>query len=429
MISDTDKEIMLETHRKNKDVLKIPRRPKWDATTSACELQTKEKEEFLEWRRNLAMAQETEGFTMTPYEKNLEFWRQLWRVVERSDVVVQIVDARNPLLFRCEDLELYVKEVSQDKMNMILINKADFLTDEQRRIWAKYFDDAGMMVAFFSATLSAEETLEERRLLNEEALSVDEKVEEKESDNDENDDDDDDDGETDDLSDTSDEQWTDVSASIISISEYESADDASIINDESDSSTPKVENDTENNELIKNSPEILNREKLLALFKKIHNGKTNFTEGITTIGLVGYPNVGKSSTINSLLMDKKVSVSATPGKTKHFQTLYVDEELMLCDCPGLVMPSFVCTKAEMVLHGILPIDQLRDHVPSVTLVGSLIPRHIIEDTYGIMFPLPIEGEQPDRPPTAEEILNTYGCTYRKFLLFLNQKIRFNIFIF
>lgn len=34
---------------------------------------------------------------------------------------------------------------------------------------------------------------------------------------------------------------------------------------------------------------------------------------------VGYPNVGKSSTINAILMTKKVSVSATPGKTKHFQ--------------------------------------------------------------------------------------------------------------
>ena len=37
---------------------------------------------------------------VTPYEKNLEFWRQLWRVIERSDVVIQIVDSRHPLLFR-----------------------------------------------------------------------------------------------------------------------------------------------------------------------------------------------------------------------------------------------------------------------------------------------------------------------------------------
>lgn len=40
-----------------------------------------------------------------------------------------------------------------------------------------------------------------------------------------------------------------------------------------------------------------------------------------TIGLVGYPNVGKSSTINALMGEKKVAVASTPGKTKHFQVL------------------------------------------------------------------------------------------------------------
>ncbi len=35
--------------------------------------------------------------------KNLsEFWRQLWRVIERSDLVIQIVDSRNILLFRSQ---------------------------------------------------------------------------------------------------------------------------------------------------------------------------------------------------------------------------------------------------------------------------------------------------------------------------------------
>jgi large subunit GTPase 1 len=55
---------------------------------------------------------ERRGFMPSPFEKNLNFWRQLWRVMERSDVLVQIVDARNPLLFRFQDLEVYAK-VSQ----------------------------------------------------------------------------------------------------------------------------------------------------------------------------------------------------------------------------------------------------------------------------------------------------------------------------
>jgi large subunit GTPase 1 len=43
--------------------------------------------------------------------------------------------------------------------------------------------------------------------------------------------------------------------------------------------------------------------------------------------MIGYPNVGKSSTINRIIGAKKTSVSATPGKTKHFQTLVVDEKV------------------------------------------------------------------------------------------------------
>ena len=112
------------------------------------------------------------------------------------------------------------------------------------------------------------------------------------------------------------------------------------------------------------------------------------------VGLTGYPNVGKSSTINALFGEqlfhmhaqhhpyccraafgtavlhamqrlvvfrlfvdplapgsKKTAVAATPGKTKHFQTLIVSEALLLCDCPGLVLPRYAQSKAEMVAAG------------------------------------------------------------------------------
>lgn len=44
---------------------------------------------------------------------------------------------------------------------------------------------------------------------------------------------------------------------------------------------------------------------------------------------------------------------------------------MLCDCPGLVFPSFVNTKADMVCNGILPIDQLRSALEPVQIVRLL----------------------------------------------------------
>ena len=51
---------------------------------------TQERTAFLKWRRNLALLEEEEGLVLTPFEKNLEVWRQLWRVLERSDIVVQV---------------------------------------------------------------------------------------------------------------------------------------------------------------------------------------------------------------------------------------------------------------------------------------------------------------------------------------------------
>ncbi|KAI4292535.1 large subunit GTPase 1 [Pancytospora philotis] len=71
--------------------------------------------------------------------------------------------------------------------------------------------------------------------------------------------------------------------------------------------------------------------------------------------LVGYPNVGKSSTINLILQQKKVKASATPGKTKYIQTIETPDFTML-DCPGLVFPRH--DKIELALNGILNIDQI-----------------------------------------------------------------------
>ncbi|GAB6025309.1 Viral Genome polyprotein [Chamberlinius hualienensis] len=274
--------------------------------TSAEELQKLEQESFLEWRKQLSEVEAIEGIILTPFEKNLEFWRQLWRVIERSDVVVQIVDARDPMLFWCKDLENYVKEINPNKICLILINKADFLNTKQRKEWAEYFKAKGRKVVFFSAL--------------QELNFIEDGGQHKETE-----------GELDEVG------------------------------------------------------KIYTRLELIDYFKSIYNGE-KYNSVYTTIGLVGYPNVGKSSTINTLLNAKKTSVSVTPGKTKHFQTLFVEPTLCLCDCPGLVMPMFLSTKADMIVSGILPIDQMRDYIPA-----------------------PLEEENnPNRSPSAVEMLNAYA---------------------
>ncbi|XP_068209925.1 large subunit GTPase 1 homolog [Palaemon carinicauda] len=401
LLTEAEKKVVKEAQEKNKTLLRIPRRPPWDRTTSVEELMEYERNSFLEWRRSLIELEEVQGITLTPYERNLEFWRQLWRVIERSDVVVQIVDARNPLLFRCEDLEKYVKEVSPNKDNLLLVNKSDFLTESQRETWAQYFRERNIKAVFFSA-LDGEELdairEEEEAILQEEEkrrLQEDESIPE---------DEDEDDGEGDSVDGNVEECSKDLE-NLNLHAEKEKTDDK-ISPEVHEDKKEDIPSTSEQSEFVTSS-RLLSRSELIDVFTTIH--KTQHILGkCVTIGLVGYPNVGKSSTINCLLKEKKVSVSATPGKTKHFQTLFLSNEVMLCDCPGLVFPAFVATKPEMIISGILPIDQMRDEVPPINLIANHIPRSVFENMYGINLPAPIEGEDPLRPPTSEELLNCYG---------------------
>jgi large subunit GTPase 1 len=147
---------LLKKQSLKKSALTVPRRPAWSTDTTPAALDLLERESFLEWRRGLAQLQESDDLLLTPFERNIEVWRQLWRVIERSDLVVQIVDARNPLLFRTEDLEKYVLEVDVEKRNLLLVNKADLMTLEQRRGWADWFESQGIRFAFYSARLAKE---------------------------------------------------------------------------------------------------------------------------------------------------------------------------------------------------------------------------------------------------------------------------------
>ncbi|CAG8532328.1 10866_t:CDS:10, partial [Paraglomus occultum] len=306
LTTDKEKEVITR-HEENRDKLTIPRRPKWTKSTTPEQLEIDEREAFLNWRRGLAYLQEMEDFLLTPFERNIEVWRQLWRVIERSDLVVQIVDARNPLFFRSSDLERYVNEVDEKKKNLLLINKADLLTAEQRN----------KIYILFGINGKREPTPLQKEVH---------------------------------ICDTSD--------------------------------------------------------LILLLSSEVKDFLINSQKA--TIGLVGYPNVGKSSTINSLLGEKRVSISATPGKTKHFQTIHLTPSLVLCDCPGLVFPNFATTNAEMVCNGVLPIDQMREHTGPVALVARRIPKEILQAIYGITIKTRSEEEGGDNIPTAEELLSAYA---------------------
>jgi ribosome biogenesis GTPase A len=78
-----------------------------------------------------------------------------------------------------------------------------------------------------------------------------------------------------------------------------------------------------------------------------------------TIGCCGFPNVGKSSLLNTLVGRKVVSVSRTPGHTKHLQTIFLTPNVRLCDCPGLVFPSLVPKPLQVALSRPYQVSQYK----------------------------------------------------------------------
>lgn len=138
--------------------LQMPRRPKWKELENKEDLNKLQAEAYLTWRRSLAELEEkNHDIKITPYEKNIEVWKQLWRVTERADLMVQIVDGRDPLFFRCEDLVQYINQISPDKKSLILINKSDLVPEDVRKRWNVYLNKEKINHIFFSAKLANKE--------------------------------------------------------------------------------------------------------------------------------------------------------------------------------------------------------------------------------------------------------------------------------
>ncbi|SPO20442.1 probable LSG1 - Large-Subunit GTPase involved in 60S ribosomal subunit biogenesis [Ustilago trichophora] len=448
LLTGQEEQEVLKKHVQNKERLRVPRRPEWTSATTRAQLERAEKDGFLDWRRGLAELQEGVGLVLTPFERNLEVWRQLWRVIERSHLVVQIVDARNPLRFRCEDLEKYVASLGigstngieyldEDsaqkgpRRNLLLINKADLLDDQQRRYWADYFDAQGIQYAFFSAANAAAIQLaraEEEERLRLEQLKLAEPRDEDDEDDEEDDEDDEDEDEEEDARAAASAAVSEGAKDAKPLVGQEATDRVldhshaavrdSVIAEKTYGQDDAVDAATATAattlSATRDPTRVLNVLELEELFMACAPPLDNFAidgqpaPSKLVVGLVGYPNVGKSSTINALLGEKKVSVSSTPGKTKHFQTIHLSPTTVLCDCPGLVFPQFATTSAELVCDGVLPIDQMREYTAPAELVAKRIPKDIVEGTYGIRIETLTEEEGGNGVPTGLEMLTAYA---------------------
>ena len=117
----------------------------------------------------------------------------------------------------------------------------------------------------------------------------------------------------------------------------------------------------------------------------------------TTVGIVGYPNVGKSSVINTLIsrLGSRSSSTACPtgaeaGVTTSLREVKLDNKLKLLDSPGIVFPSSSSqntdteslpnfsrkqyNEANLTLLSALPPSAITDPVPAITLLLHRLSR-------------------------------------------------------
>lgn len=289
--------------------IELPRRPHWKSSMSIVELEESEAKAFQLW---LSYAYSVcSGDHLGYFEHNLEVWRQFWRVCEMSDVIVVVLDARFPILHYPKSIHSYIKSLG--KPFFIALMKCDLLHDSLVDAWCAqiraYFQEE-VKILRLSIFSTADGTLNRKR-------------------------------------------YREATGVTSLLTELSLRSPISFLKEWQQIMTATHEADPLQN-------------------PKAPLGDSPAHEGsLFTVGMIGHPNVGKSSLINSIMRRKVVSASKTPGHTKHFQTIHLSEHIRVCDCPGLIFPLAVDRQMQ-VLNGLYNVAQVRDPFGPLQLAGSMI---------------------------------------------------------
>ncbi|KAL7426936.1 hypothetical protein ACHAXH_001103 [Discostella pseudostelligera] len=120
---------------------------------------------------------------------------------------------------------------------------------------------------------------------------------------------------------------------------------------------------------------------LISLLRQF--GKLNSDKKQISVGVIGYPNVGKSSVINTLISKKSCKVAPIPGETKIWQYITLFRNIYLIDCPGVVVDTAGDTETDSVLKGVVRAERLESPEDYIDAIQEAVKREHIAAMYGL----------------------------------------------
>ena len=117
---------------------------------------------------------------------------------------------------------------------------------------------------------------------------------------------------------------------------------------------------------------------LLRQFSSLHSDRKQIS-----VGFIGYPNTGKSSIINTLRKKKVCTVAPIPGETKIWQYITLMKRIYLIDCPGVVPPSNNDSQEDILLRGVVRVENVENPEQYIAAVLQKTKPQHIERTYDV----------------------------------------------